>query len=264
MRVLSLNAWGGTVFDTFAEYLPTYNADVICLQEVTRTPGVHGWTHFDDGERSLPQRANLFADVCALLPQHHGTFVACDAGPVTDAAGTRHQQDFGLAIFVHERLSIIGQHTGSVHGEFVVHEEWAIADRPRLAQGVRIHDHATNRFVSIVHLHGLRDPAGKADTPARRSQAKRLADVVESIRRSDDFTIVCGDMNLLPDSETFAVLGAIGLTDLVGHASTRTSFYKKFARHANYMLVSDVDAVARFMISMAPEISDHCALILDY
>ena len=263
MRVLSLNAWGGAVFDVFADALASYNADVLCLQEVTRTAGVGGWTRFDDVDRSLPQRANLFADVCTLLPHHHGVFVASDAGPVTDSTGTRHQQNFGLAVFVHERLSIIRQYANFVHGDFVVHEEWPIADRPRLAQAIRVHDTDTNRVVSITHLHGLRDPAGKIDTPQRRRQAERLADVVTTIRGTNDFSIVCGDMNLLPNSETFAVLASIGLTDLVGHASTRTSLYKKSVRHANYMLVSDPRSVARFTISHAPDVSDHCALILD-
>jgi hypothetical protein len=46
--------------------------------------------------------------------------------------------------------------------------------------------------------------------------------------------VVCGDVNLLPDSETFDVLAEIGLTDLVGAADTRTSRYPKPVRHASY------------------------------
>ncbi len=75
--------------------------------------------------------------------------------------------------------------------------------------------------------------------------------------------VVCGDFNLLPDSETFDVLAAIGLTDLVGAADTRTSHYRKPVRHASYLLVSDVAAVKQFEILTDPEVSDHRALILD-
>ena len=39
--------------------------------------------------------------------------------------------------------------------------------------------------------------------------------------------MVAGDMNVLPNSETFEVLGGIGLTDLVGASDTRTSAYAK-------------------------------------
>src|ERR1700759_4395408 len=81
VRIVSLNAWGGAVFDPLAAWLPSTGADVICLQEVTRTPGLHGWTKFSDAERELPQRADLFADVTAILPGYHGVFLPSDAGP---------------------------------------------------------------------------------------------------------------------------------------------------------------------------------------
>lgn len=75
--------------------------------------------------------------------------------------------------------------------------------------------------------------------------------------------MVCGDFNLLPDSTTFKVLAGLGLTDLVGVADPRTSRYPKPLRHASYLLVSDPDAVRRFEIAPAPEVSDHRALVLD-
>src|SRR5256885_3482237 len=120
------------MFDPLAQWLPRCGADVLCLQEVTRTPGLAGWTRFDDGERTLPQRANLFDDVCAALPRHQGLFLTSDAGPVVDAEGRVHRQDFGLATFVNERLAIVGQEASFVHGSFIDHQEWTIADRPRI------------------------------------------------------------------------------------------------------------------------------------
>jgi endonuclease/exonuclease/phosphatase family metal-dependent hydrolase len=263
VRIVSLNAWGGAMFDALATWLPTCGADVLCLQEVTRTPGLGGWTSFDDGERQLPQRANLFDDVRALLPRHQAMFVASDAGPVRDEHGTAWQQDFGLGLFVHDALTMVGKRAAFVHGAFVQHDAWAISDRPRIAHGVRLHDRSSGRFVTVVHLHGLRDPAGKHDTTERAEQVGRLARLVEELREADDLTVVCGDLNLLPGSETFAVLGKIGLTDLVGTADTRTSAYRKPLRHANYMLVSDTGAVRSFDAPAEPEVSDHRMLVLD-
>ncbi|MEV4166424.1 hypothetical protein [Nonomuraea dietziae] len=49
---------------------------------MTRTPGAGGWTTFDDAERSLPQRADLLADVRSRPPHHLGLFTASDSGPV--------------------------------------------------------------------------------------------------------------------------------------------------------------------------------------
>ena len=264
MRIVSLNAWGGAMFGPLAAWLPRCGADVICLQEVTRTPGLGGWTAFDDGERALPQRANLFDDVRARLPRHQGLFLTSDAGPVRDHDGRTRRQDFGIATFVDERLAVVGHDTTFVHGSFVDHPGmWATADRPRIAHAVRVIDRDAERTITVAHLHGLRDPRGKHDTPARRAQAERLAGLVTRARGPHDMTVVCGDLNLLPDSETFGVLGAIGLVDLVGTSDTRTSRYSKPVRHADYLLVSDPDAVERFDIPAAPEVSDHRPLVLD-
>lgn len=262
MRILSLNAWCGTLFDALAAWLPAAAADVVCLQEVTRTAGVTGWTEFSDADRTLPQRADLFDDVAALLPGHRGTFVASDAGPVTDAAGRRRRQEFGIAAFVAGPTTVTAQRSTFVHGAFTEHDAWATSERPRVAHAMRLVAPAA-RPVTVVHLHGLRDAAGKGDTPARRRQAQRLGDLVERTRRRGDLGVVCGDLNLLPDSVTFSVLRDLGFTDLVGTADTRTAHYRKPVRHASYLLVSDPAAVRRFEIVEHPEVSDHRALVVD-
>jgi endonuclease/exonuclease/phosphatase family metal-dependent hydrolase len=117
--------------------------------------------------------------------------------------------------------------------------------------------------VTVVQVHGLRDPAGKHDTPARRAQGQRLANLVQRSREEGDLTVVCGDLNLLPGSQTFGLLAEIGLVDLVRDADTRTSRYPKPVRHASYLLVSDPGAVVEFEILAQPEVSDHRALRLE-
>jgi endonuclease/exonuclease/phosphatase family metal-dependent hydrolase len=264
VRIVSLNAWGGAVFDELAAWLPGTGADVVCLQEVTRTPGGSGWMEYRDAERTLPQRADLFDDVRALLPRHQAMFVANDAGPVVDDRGAVHRQDFGIAVFVHDTFPVIGGEASFVHGTFTDQAEgWAASGRSRIAQGVRLLDRGAGRAVTVVHLHGLRDAAGKHDTPERLQQAHRLAAVVERVRGDGDVVVVCGDLNLLPDSETFAVLAGVGLRDLVGDADTRTSRYPKPSRHASYLLVSDPDVVRSFEVVTTPEVSDHRPLVVD-
>jgi endonuclease/exonuclease/phosphatase family metal-dependent hydrolase len=93
VRIVSLNAWGGAVFETLRAWLPPIGCDVLCLQEVTRTPGLTGWTTFRDAERALPQRASLFDDVRRLLPGHQGWFDACPAETGLAGAG-RERGDF--------------------------------------------------------------------------------------------------------------------------------------------------------------------------
>lgn len=260
MRIVSLNAWGGAMFDELAAWLPTAGADVVCLQEVTRS-AAGGWTRFDDAERSLPQRADLFDDVAALLPEHRGFFAASDAGPVTTPDGVRHRQEFGIAAFAGPGVTVLGTRTAFVHGSFAEHVDWPTGHRPRAAHALRLD--AGGRAVTVVHLHGLRDPAGKGDTPDRARQADRLARFVTDTRREGDLVVVAGDLNLLPGSATFATLRDVGLVDLVGTTDTRTSRYAKPSRHASYLLVSDPTAVDDFAVLAAPEVSDHRALRLD-
>ena len=262
MKIVSLNAWGGAVFDPLGAWVQSCGADVLCLQEVTRTPGLAGWTRFQDAERQLPQRANLFDDLRSRLPAHQASFVASDAGPVS-TDDVVHVQEFGLGTFIDDRVTTVGHRASFVHGAFAAHDEWAIADRPRVASAFRMIAPNVEVPVVVVQLHGLRDPVGKADTPARLRQAEQLAELVRGVRHDGDFTVVCGDLNLLPDSGTFDVLAELGLTDLVGAADTRTSLYTKPVRHANYMLVSDPQQVRSFEIVEEPEVSDHRPLVLD-
>jgi endonuclease/exonuclease/phosphatase family metal-dependent hydrolase len=198
-----------------------------------------------------------------LLPRHQALFLTSDCGPVDTHDGKRHRQDFGLSMFVAEPLPVIGVHSAFVHKTYIDHDEWTIEDRPRNAQAVRVIDRSTDRAVTIVQAHGLRDPRGKHDTPARRAQAERLAELVTHSREPEDLTVVCGDLNLLPDSETFSVLADVGLVDLVGLSDTRSSHYPKTTRHASYLLVSDPSAVMHFDVLQQPEVSDHRPLVLD-
>jgi endonuclease/exonuclease/phosphatase family metal-dependent hydrolase len=263
MLIASLNAWGGAMYPEFARWVQDSPCDVVCLQEVTSTPGLTGWTTFADGERTLPQRASLLADVRGLLPHHQPLFVTSDAGPVTDDGGRAHRQAFGQATFVADHIMIVGARVSHVHGRFTEHDEWPRDDRPRVALALRIVEPGAGRAVTVVNVHGFRDRRGKIDTPGRRAQAERIADLVQAVREPDDLVVVCGDLNLLPGSETFAVLGAIGLVDLVGTADTRTSRYLKPVRHASYLLVSNPAAVRGFEVLAEPEVSDHRALLLD-
>ncbi|MBY4207222.1 endonuclease/exonuclease/phosphatase family protein [Rhodococcus fascians] len=263
MRVVSVNAWGGAMYDELFPWLRAVDADIVCLQEVTRTPQRSGWATFADGERTLPQRLNLFDDVSSALPGYTPYFVANDAGPVTDDEGVRLRQDFGIATWVRDDIPVIGLDARFVHSQFVDYTDWDVEDRPRSALTVTVRDRLGGKTVSVIQLHGLRDPAGKQDTPARAEQARRLAVIVEEACGTSDVAVLCGDLNLLPSSTTFHVLREHGMVDLVGNADTRASSYTKPVRHASYVLVSSTAAVRNFEIVAEPEVSDHRALMLE-
>lgn len=265
MRIVSLNGWGGKLLDPLLAWLSVEQPDVLCLQEVVRTPGTHAdWLTYRDGDHVLPQRPNFFADVAAALPDHVAQFCAASQGVLWDGDEAVPSQ-FGLATFVHNSLPVTAQVQGFVHGAFSPHG-YGEHPRPRNAHVVRLFDYEANRPVVVAHMHGLRHLDGKHDTPERMAQAKRLRDLIGQVVEPGDPLVVCGDFNLEPESATFDVLRQIGLVDLVtarGFSSTRTSHYAKPGKFADYLLVNRHVEVKQFTVLATPEVSDHCPLLLE-
>jgi len=262
---MCLNGWGGKMYQVLLPYLAEQAPDVLCLQEVVHTPlADQDWLTYRDGDHVLPQRARFFGDVRAALPDHVATFCPAAQGVLWN--GDRpYASQWGLATFVHKSHGIVGQLQGFVHKGFEA-DGYGDHPRSRSAHVVRVYDFARGWPVTIAHMHGLRDLAGKHDTPERVAQAERLRDMVLAVAEPGDGLVVCGDFNVLPDSETFRVLGQIGLTDLVttrGFTGTRNSQYTKPGRFADYMLVNDMLSDSGFDVIYDPEVSDHCPLILE-
>jgi endonuclease/exonuclease/phosphatase family metal-dependent hydrolase len=268
MRLISLNAWAGQVWPAFSAWVPTIGADILCLQEVTRAPVPQpDWLVYQDAERRLDQRTDLLADVSALLPRGYQAFFApAMRGPLTDADGVAFASEFGNAIWVGQNLAVTDYVHRFVHGTYRP-DGWGAPPVPRPIQVLRLHDPVSMRFFILAHLHGLRDPAGKGDTPERDAQAKAILAAIAAVRQPGDAVVLAGDLNLLPDSQTFAALATIGLTDLVrqhGHTDTRTSLYAKPQRFADYICVTPDIHVLQFDVPALPEVSDHRPLVLDF
>ncbi|MCB1499329.1 MAG: endonuclease/exonuclease/phosphatase family protein [Bauldia sp.] len=264
MKIVSLNGWGGKLHEALTDYLRVEDPEVLCLQEVVHSPeAVKAWLTYRDGAHVLPQRANFFRDVAAVLPGHTAVFCPAAEGVLWDGDAAVASQ-WGLATFVRSTFPVIGQAQGFVHKDFSPHG-YGDHPRSRSAHAVRVYDGARNRAVTIAHMHGLRDPAGKHDSPERAAQARRFAALVKEVARADEPLIVCGDFNVEPGSETFAILADLGVVDLVtgrGFEGTRTSHYAKPGRFADYMLVNGRAEVRAFTVVSEPEVSDHCPLRL--
>lgn len=265
MRIMSLNAWGGTLHRPLLAYLQATQPDVLCLQEAIHSPATdQDWLTYRDGNHTLPQRANLFREIAAILPDHVATFCPAAQGVLWDGNQPIPSQ-WGIATYVHQALPVIGQTQGFVHKTFSAHD-YGEHPRSRNAHVVRVHDYAHDRPVCIAHMHGLRDLRGKIDTPERLEQALRMVTLIKTIAEPDDPLMVCGDFNVEPTSDTFAILARLGLTDLVtsgGYVSTRSSHYAKPGRFADYLLVNEHVDVREFTVVTHPEVSDHCPLLLD-
>jgi len=120
--------------------------------------------------------------------------------------------------------------------------------------------------LTIGNIHGLWQREGKHDTDPRRNQARAFGALIDGVARAGDAMLACGDFNLLPDSDTFAMMGATPWRNLItlhGISSTRSALYKKPCRYADYALANDSLRVRLISAPQDPIVSDHCPIILD-
>jgi endonuclease/exonuclease/phosphatase family metal-dependent hydrolase len=265
VRIMCLNAWGGTLYDQLIAYLRHESPDILCLQEVVHTPATRKETLiYRDGDHGLRQRANLFRDVATALSDHVATFCPAAQGVLWDGSDQIPSQ-WGLATFVRTTFPILAQHHGFVHKSFSP-TGYGQHPRSRTAHAIRVYDFERGWPICVAHMHGLRDPGGKMDTPERLAQSRKFAAMCKAILEDGDRLVVCGDFNVEPSSTTFEVLAEIGLADLVtsrGFADTRTSHYRKAVRYADYMLVNGRVEPKAFEVVALPEVSDHRPMVLE-
>ena len=104
------------------------------------------------------------------------------------------------------------------------------------------------------------------DTPERAAQAQRLLDLSRKVSEIDDLSVICGDFNVEPASDTLKILVDAGMTELVtdqSYKTTRNSYYKKPGKFADYMLINRENEVQNFQVVHDPEVSDHCPLVME-
>ena len=90
--------------------------------------------------------------------------------------------------------------------------------------------------------------------------------MIDFLKTVDGEVILCGDFNLLPDTESIKKFSDFGLRNLIYEnniTSTRTSFYTKQDKFADYVFVSEGISVEEFKV-LPDEVSDHSALYLDF
>jgi len=240
MKLITLNIWGGHVIKPLLAFIKSHqDIDIFCLQEVY---------HNAKEQSALADRIvhfDLFSQIQACLPNHQGFF-----RPVVD-------NTYGIAMFVSNKVNILSE------GEIVIHEVPGYvsgAAHPRNLQWLEclVNDQVT----SILNVHCLWNGRGKGDSPDRIAQSTSIKGFMDTINTPK---ILCGDFNLRPDTKSIEILEQ-GMTNLVkthGVTSTRTSFYEKAERFADYILISPGITANHFAV-LPDEVSDHAALSLDF
>jgi endonuclease/exonuclease/phosphatase family metal-dependent hydrolase len=240
MKVISLNTFSGRIYEPLMKFFAEHkDVDVFCLQEVH---------HESEGKEKvfLDDALNLFNDISKVLPNHTGIFQP-------------NLEDFwGLAMFIKKDIKVLSAESIKTfhHDESKVMSD---DNYPRHLQHIILE--LDGEQVSIINLHGIHG-AGKADIPERLEQFNNTANVIKSI---DHRCIVCGDFNLLPETESLKMIEQTGLKNLIKEyniTSTRTTMYTKPDKYADYVLVSPNIKVKDFKV-LPDEVSDHAPLYLE-
>ncbi len=241
LKLITLNIWGGHIEEPLLNFIGNRrNIDIFCFQEVYNKAS----DKITNEDRYLS--LDIFSKIQGQLPSHKGYF-----RPVVNSI-------YGIAMFIKNDISVIeeGERTIYANDNYI----GMGPTHSRILQYAKI-KHNGHRFV-VVNVHGLWNGMGKGDSPERINQSLQIRNFLDS---ASEEKILCGDFNLKPGTESLKILGT-GMNDHIqirNIKSTRTSFYPRSERFADYIYTSKNIAVNDFQV-LPEEVSDHSALLLDF
>lgn len=253
MKIISLNTWCGRVGEPLHSFFEKYkDCDIFCLQEVDLDGNKFGLDVTGNGESNiLKGDPNLFYSIDDILSDHHGYF--------SPALGSW----WGNAIFIkktlYQKVSAYGEIVVSdAQQQYVPYDTWF----RRTIQWIDFK--SNNKDYTLVNFHGLWEKdKGKNDSTDRLEQSENILKFLKTKKERN--IILVGDFNLNPNTNSLKILENIPLNNLIkryGIVDTRTSYYKKENRFADYALVSPSIDIKDFKV-LTEEISDHAALYLE-
>jgi len=259
MKILSLNTWGARAGEELLlDFIEkrSKGVDVFCFQEI--------WNVVDEDSKNvynLLQGAivggtvlegiidNIYSRIQSTLPNYKAFF------------RPHYGKHYGLAMFVREGLSLAEEGDVFVFKDRNFIPTGDVGNHARNIQYATIETPSGKR--TIINFHGLWNGRGKTDTEDRLLQSENIIKFLGTLNHP---FILCGDFNLLPDTESLKKFEKFGLKNLIkdyGVASTRTSLYKKENKYADYAFTSPNIKVSDFRV-LPDEVSDHSPLLLEF
>lgn len=249
MKLISLNLWAGRAGEEkVAAFIEKHrDVDIFCFQEM-----LHGGQHLKgttvNGTNFDTIVPELFERTRVILKDHVSYFYP-------------HVFDYyGLTMFVKKN------HVVSREGEVFIYKERGYLSKEEMGDHARNLQYATFEApekITVINVHGLWNGKGKGDSADRLLQSDNIVSFLKTIPGP---YVMCGDFNLLPETESLKKIEAFGLRNLIsefGITSTRSDFYPKPERFADYVFVSPEIKVNEFRV-LDDQVSDHLALYLDF
>lgn len=241
MKLITLNIWGGHVKTPLLKFISAHQeTDIFCFQEVYRKA-----SHKISADGRIVH-LDIFSELSELLPKHQGFF-----RPVVNDM-------YGISMFVKNTIDVLAE------GEIVIHEDPNYSGMgPRHARNLQWAEcRENNKNYAILNVHGLWNGMGKTDTSERILQSERIRDFMQTIKAPK---VLCGDLNLRPDTDSLKIIeeGMQNLVQLHNIRSTRSSFYPKEEKFADYIFTSPEITVKHFEV-LPHEVSDHLPLLVEF
>lgn len=246
MRLITLNTWGGRITIELLDFLERNrkSTDIFCFQEI-----YHRATHVHVAQGGIDPDLTLLEDIEKALPEYQAYF------------RPHYLETYGLAAFVKKSVTVIEEDECFVHRQKGFMPDGEVGNHARNVQ--RITMQLGDEVVHVFNFHGLWNGKGKDDCEERIEQSKKLAQYIQGFEGK---RILCGDFNLSPETESLRILEALPLRNLVkeyGVTSTRTPFYDKENKYADYILVSEDVKVIDFRV-LPDVVSDHAPLAIEF
>lgn len=250
MRLMSLNIWGGELYQPLLDFLNKYKdeTDIFCFQEVFKN---------DEKVRNPnSEKIITFHGLKDILSGFSGYF--------EDYVAPGEYDKEGLAVFVKNGIEVKDS------GEIFIYNPPNIGlsnnDPESLWRNLQhVRCGLGDKELVVANMHGLFDPAAKShkdDTPERLEQSKK---VKEFLDKFDCPKILCGDFNLWPDTDSIKIFeeNMINLIKEYNVNSTRSAFFVYPNKFADYVFVSPNVSVIDFQI-LEETVSDHLAMRLEF
>lgn len=245
MKLITLNIWCGKLFDKLGPFIERNkdNTDVFCFQEVLdNRPGVKSAVFKDGTEDSFERIRSILGD----------DFEGYSALP--------HPNERGLAMFVNKRWEIEERKEEYAYGKknSMVDNKWSTLGINVLYSRISMR----NEEYNIWTTHGIFINMEKNDTRETIEQSVNLKSMIERVGGK---RILCGDLNLHPNTESIRILESIPMRNLVKDyriKSTRTPYYEFPQQYADYIFVS-YDINVKNFAAMPDVVSDHLPLSLE-
>ena len=242
MKLITLNTWGGRAgWPLLERFFKKYNdADVFCLQEIWQT----------EDESLIEARdprivINLLEHIASELNDFHYFF------------RPQYRGIYGLATFVRKNIQFQSEGELFVFKHQGYENPAAMGNHARNIQYLNLQ--TSIGIVTVINFHGLWNGQGKSDSDDRILQSTLIAQFLKSLPNP---YVLAGDFNLNPDTQSFKILNDICPKDFVaenGVTSTRSSFYAKPGKFADYILACGRVGTSEFQV-LDDEVSDHLAL----